>query len=253
MIDVELDGAVATITLRREAKLNAVTPEMARDLAVIVSELNRDDRCRVVVLTGGAKVFCAGSDITTLDHYPRAWDFRVRQDDYTRSIRRLRKPVIAMISGYCLGGGMEMAVNADIRYADASATFGAPEVKWGWIGGGGNSQILPRLVGFGRAAELLLTGRTIGAEEALAMGLVNRVVPVGELRGQTLRLAQEIAERAPIATQVIKQGIRMAMNVGVEVGLEYENELVHVTFSTEDKDEGVRAFKERRKPSFRGR
>ncbi len=253
MIEVDLDAFVATITLRREEKLNAVTPEMAAELSRIVTELNRDDACRVVVLTGGSKVFCAGSDITALERYPRPWDFRVREDDYTRSVRRLRKPVIARISGYCLGGGLEMAVNADIRYADETARFGAPEVKWGWIGGGGNSQILPRLVGFGRAAELLLTGRTVGAEEALDMGLVDRVVPAEQLQSATCALAREIAERAPLATQVIKQAIRISMNVGVEVGLEYENELVHVTFSTEDKAEGVRAFTEKRPPRFRGR
>lgn len=252
MITLETRGFISTITIRREEKLNAITPEMAGELARIVDQVNDSD-CRVVVLTGGSKVFSAGSDIKALDHYPTAWDYRVRKDDYTRSIRRIRKPVIAMINGYCLGGGLEMALQSDIRYASTNARFGAPEVTWGWIGGGGASQILPRLVGFGRAMELLVTGRIISAEEAYHMGLVNRVWTPEELEPATYALAEEIAKRAPIAVQVIKQAVRMSMNIGLDQGLDYENELVHITFSTQDKEEGVRAFREKREPRFTGR
>ncbi|MCL6445136.1 MAG: enoyl-CoA hydratase/isomerase family protein [Alicyclobacillus sp.] len=252
MITLDTRGFVSTITIRREEKLNAITPEMAVELAHIVDQVNDSD-CRVVVLTGGSKVFSAGSDIKALDHYPTAWDYRVRKDDYTRSIRRIRKPVIAMISGYCLGGGLEMALQSDIRYASTDAKFGAPEVTWGWIGGGGASQILPRLIGFGRAMELLVTGRTISADEAYQIGLVNRVLAPHELEEATYALAEEIAKRAPIAVQVIKQAVRMSMNIGLDQGLDYENELVHITFSTQDKEEGVRAFREKRQPNFTGR
>jgi enoyl-CoA hydratase len=247
------DGFVATIRLERERKLNAMTPEMAQRLAAIVDELNRADDCRVVILTGGAKVFCAGSDIHSLDRYPRPWDFRVRENDYTRSVRRLRKPTIAMISGYCLGGGLEMAVQADIRYADTTARFGAPEVTWGWLGGGGNSQLLPRLIGVGRTMELMLTGRTIDADEAREIGLVEAVYPPESLAEATYALARTIADNPPLATQAVKQAVRMATNLGVDAGLEYENELVCVTFATEDKAEGVRAFREKRRPRFTGR
>ncbi len=253
MITVETKDYVSTITIRREDKLNAMTPEMASQLSNIVNELNNSNDCRVVVLTGGKKVFCAGSDIKSLDEYPTPWDFRVRKNDYTRSIRRIRKPVIAMISGYCLGGGLEMAVNADMRFADPTAKFGTPEVNWGWIGGGGASQILPRLIGFGNAMEMLVSGRTYDAKEAVSIGLVNRVISADELETETYELANQIAQKAPIATQVIKQAVRMSMNIGIESGLDYENELVHITFSTEDKEEGVKAFKEKRKPNFMGR
>jgi enoyl-CoA hydratase len=230
-----------------------MTPAMASDLARIATDLNADEACRVVVLTGGQKVFCAGTDIGSLDDYPRPWDYRVRSDDYTRSIRRLRKPVIAMISGYCLGGGLEMAINSDIRYASTTAIFGTPEVRWGWIGGGGASQILPRLLGAGRALEMLLSGRNVDAEMALRIGLVERVVALEDLETITYDLAGEIAHHAPIAVQAIKHAVRMSMNIGTDAGLDYENELVHVTFSTEDKAEGVRAFKEKREPRFVGR
>ena len=253
MITVTTEDSVSTITIQREEKLNAITPEMAEELARVVTELNRDDACRVVVLTGGPKVFCAGSDIRTLDLYPTPWDYRVRENDYNRSIRRLRKPVIAMINGYCIGGGLELAVNCDIRYASTTAKFAAPEVRLGWIGAGGASQILPRLIGFGHTMELLLTGRTLEAEEALRIGLVEKVVAPEELESVTYKLARDIGHQAPIATQVIKQAVRMSMNTGVDAGMEYEHELLTVTFGTADKVEGVRAFKEKRPPKFGGR
>lgn len=252
MLKLSFEGYITTIRIEREEKLNAMTPEMSVELDRMVTDINQSD-CRVVVLTGGSKVFSAGSDIGSLDQYPTAWDFRNRLYDYPRAIRRIRMPVIAMISGYCLGGGLEMAINADIRYADTSARFGASEVKWGWIGGGGNSQLLPRLIGPGRAAELLLTGRTIQADEALQLGLIDRLFDPADLVEATYALAREIAEKAPITTQVIKQAIRVSQNTGVDLGLQYENELVHITFSTEDKEEGVRAFLEKRKPVFKGR
>lgn len=254
LVGLQRDGHIATVVLNRPEKHNAIPPEMAAELAEVVREVNRDRDIRVVVMRGaGQRAFCAGSDIKALDQYPTPWDYRVRTDDYTRLTRSIRKPVIAMIYGWCLGGGLEIAVNCDIRYAAENARFGAPEVTHGWIGGGGASQILPRLCGAGHALELLLTGDAIDAATALDIGLVERVFAMDQLEAATYELAAKIARNAPLATQVIKHAVRMAQNTAVEIGLEYENELVHVTFSTEDKAEGVRAFVEKRTPDFHGR
>jgi enoyl-CoA hydratase len=252
LLTFEKNGYVGTIQFKREDKMNAMTPDMAKELYDIVNAINTDDDCRAVVLTGGTKVFCAGSDIKQLNHYPRPWDFRVRQKDYPVSIRQIRKPVIAMISGYCLGGGLEMAISADIRYASETAVFGTPEVNWGWIGAGGGSQILPRLVGTGRAAEMLLSGRQYNAQEAYEMGLVDRIIKVDQLAEVTYKLAEEISLKAPLATEVIKKAIQISMNTSLEAGLNYENELACITFATEDKKEGERSFAEKRKPNFKG-
>lgn len=252
MIKYEKKGFVGVIKFNREEKMNAITPDMAVELFDIVQQINGDDDCRAVVLTGGTKVFCAGSDIKKLNHYPRPWDFRVRQKDYPVSIRQIRKPVIAMISGYCLGGGLEMAISADIRYASDTAVLGTPEVNWGWIGAGGGSQILPRLVGPGMAAEMLLSGRQYHAEEAYRIGLVDRLFPVEKLESATYALAEEISLKAPLATEVIKKAIRVSMNTPLDAGIDYENELACITFATEDKHEGEQAFIEKRKPIFKG-
>lgn len=253
MIKYEKNGFVGTIRFSREEKMNAITPEMAAELFDMMQQINSDKDCRAVVVTGGKKVFCAGSDIKKLNHYPRPWDFRVRQKDYPVSIRQIRKPVIAMISGYCLGGGLEMAISADIRYASDTAVLGTPEVNWGWIGAGGGSQILPRLIGPGMAAEMLLSGRQYCAEEAYRIGLIDRLFSVDELESATYTLAEEISLKAPLATEVIKKAVRMSMNTTLDAGLDYENELACITFATEDKHEGELAFAEKRKPVFQGR
>ena len=254
MVTLHQDGHVATILIDRPAKLNAMTPEMSDRMAEIARAINRMAEIRVVVLRGaGERAFCVGSDITTLDRYPDAWDYHNRVDEYARSVRSIRKPVIAAIHGYCLGGGLEMAIQADIRIAAENASFGAPEVTWGWIGGGGASQLVPRLIGFGQASKLLLTGERIDAAEALRLGLVEEVVPLEAIEARSSELAGKIAAKAPIATQAIKAAIRASLSVGVDVGLEYENELVAATFMTEDKAEGVRAFTEKRAPEFKGR
>lgn len=253
-ITYEKQGHVATIRFNRPEKMNAITPDMMVQLYQCVEEINADMDIRSVVVTGGDKVFCSGSDIKKLVTYDTPWDFHNRQKDYPTSIRLIRKPVIAMVNGYCLGGGLEMAISADMRYASESARFGAPEINHGWIGGGGASQILPRLVGPGLAAEMLISGKTYTASEAKDMGLVDRLYGTPqELESATYDMAGLIASKAPIAAQVIKKAVRVSQNIGLDAGLDYENELVYITFSTEDKEEGQRAFIEKREPVFKGR
>lgn len=253
-ITYDKQGYVATIRFNRPEKMNAITPDMMVQLYECVEEINANMDIRAVVVTGGDKVFCAGSDIKKLVTYDTPWDFHNRQKDYPTSIRLIRKPTIAMINGYCLGGGLEMAISADMRYASENAKFGAPEINHGWIGGGGGSQILPRLVGPGLAAEMLMSGKTYTAAEAKEMHLVDRLYKTPEkLEQATYEMAELLASKAPIAAQVIKKAVKISQNIGLDAGLDYENELVYITFSTEDKEEGQRAFIEKREPVFKGR
>ncbi|MFK9094347.1 enoyl-CoA hydratase/isomerase family protein [Bacillus salipaludis] len=253
-IQLEKNGHIATIRINRPEKLNSMTVEMAAQLSGHVREVNRDKDIRAVVFTGNSeRAFSSGSDIKQLDYYETPWDFRNRENEYARLIKSIRKPVIAAIKGYCLGGGLEMAVMADIRIGSYNSSYGASEVNWGWIGGGGNSQMLPRIIGPGRALEMLLTGDIIPAEEAYRLGLIDHLLPDEEVEEKAYELANKIAEKAPIAIQVIKHAVRVSMNTPLDVGMEYENELVHITFSTEDKLEGESAFKEKRRPVFKGR
>lgn len=253
-IQLDKNGYVATIRINRPDKLNSMTVEMAAQLSDLVREVNRDIEVRAIVLTSSSeRAFSTGSDIKQLDYYKTPWDFRNRENEYARLIKSIRKPVIAAIKGYCLGGGLEMAVMADIRIGSYNSSYGATEVNWGWIGGGGNSQMLPRIIGPGRALELLLTGEIIPSEEAFRIGLIDHLLPVEKVEEKAYEIANKIAEKAPIATQVIKHAVGISMNTPLDVGLNYENELVHITFSTEDKLEGEKAFKEKRKPNFQGK
>jgi enoyl-CoA hydratase len=247
------ESGVWTIEYDRPDKLNAMTPAMAEELEQHVRAVNRTREARVVVLRGAGRAFCAGSDITALDEYPEPWDFHHRTPDYTRLIRSIRKPVISAIHGYCLGGGLEMAINGDIRIAAESAQIGAPEINWGWLGGGGNSQLIPRLTTYGAAMKFLLVGEPVSGVEAARIGIVEEVVPDDELFARVGELAAKIASKAPIAAQATKHAVRASINMGAEIGLEYENELVAATFMTRDKEEGVRAFVEKRRPIFEGR
>lgn len=244
---------VATITLNRPAKLNALTPEMAAALIAAVSECNTSDAVRCVVITGaGEKAFSAGSDITTLDGYATPWDFRNR-DDYCDALRACRKPVIAAVNGYALGGGLETAMAADIRIASSNARFAAPEIKLGWIGGGGMAAGLTYSMGASNAAMMLLTGDMIDADQALAWGLISEVVAPDALLGRAQVIAATIASRAPIAAETAKLNLRAAHTMPWEKAIEYERDLQAICFATEDAKEGRAAFAERRSPVFRRR
>ncbi|MCW4462788.1 enoyl-CoA hydratase/isomerase family protein [Sphingomonas sp. BT-65] len=244
---------VATITLNRPAKLNALTPEMAAALIAAVAECNSSDAVRCVVITGaGEKAFSAGSDITTLDGYATPWDFRNR-DDYCDALRACRKPVVAAVNGYALGGGLETAMAADIRIASTNAKFAAPEIKLGWIGGGGMAAGLTYSMGASNAALMLLTGDMIDAEKALAWGLVSEVVAPDALLVRAQEIAATIASRAPIAAETAKLNLRAAHTMPWDKAIEYERDLQAICFATEDAREGRTAFAEKRAPVFRRR
>ncbi len=248
-----IDGAIATITLNRPQKLNAMTPEMASALIAAVQACNTDDRVRCVILTGaGERAFCAGSDIRELDTYDTPWNFRNRPD-YCDAIRRLLKPSIAAVNGYAFGGGLEMSMSCDIRLCSSNAQFAAPEIKLGWIGGGGMATFLAHSIGPSNAAIMLMTGDPIDAQRALSWGLVSEVTETSALLERARALAKVIASRAPIAAETAKLNLRAAFTMPLEKAIEYERDLQTICFATEDAAEGRAAFKDKRAPAFRRR
>ena len=250
---VEREDAVGIITINRPEKLNAMTPDMATALVAAVEDFNGDDAIRCVIITGaGEKAFCAGSDIRTLDDYDSTWDFRNRPD-YCDAIRALLKPSIAAVNGYAFGGGLETAMTCDIRIASTNASFAAPEIKLGWIGGGGMAVNLAHAVGPSNAALMIMTGDPIDAATAERWGLVSRVVPRENLMVEAKAIAKAIAARAPIAAETAKLNLRAAWALSIEDAIAYERDLQAICFATEDAREGRAAFKEKRSPIFRRR
>ena len=248
----DIDGAVATITLNRPAKLNAATPAMARAIVAATEECNRNDRVRCVIVTGTGRAFCAGSDIAELDSYATPWDFRNRTD-YCDAIHRLLKPSIAAVNGHALGGGLETALSCDIRIASDNARFAAPEVRLGWIGGGGMAAFLAHSIGASNAALMLMTGDPIDAARALAWGLVSEVVAPEDLITRARALADTIASRAPIAAETAKLNLAAAFSMPLAQAMAYERDLQTICFATADADEGRAAFRDKRPPVFNRR
>jgi len=248
-----IEDRIATFVLNRPQKLNAVTPEMADAIVTLVDRCNRDDGVRCVIVTGaGDRSFCAGSDVSELDRYDTPWNFRNRPD-YCDAIRRLLKPSIAAINGYAFGGGLETALSCDIRIAATTAQFAAPEIKLGWIGGGGMATFLAHSIGASNAALMIMTGDPIAAEQALAWRLVSEVVPPSSLITRARAIATTIASRAPIAAETAKLNLRAAFTMPLEKAIEYERDLQTICFATEDAAEGRAAFREKRSPVFRRR
>jgi enoyl-CoA hydratase/carnithine racemase len=250
---LDIDGPVATLMLNRPAKLNAVTPAMTDAVRGHADTVNADSEIRAVVLAGaGEKAFCAGSDVAELDAYRTAWEFRGRPD-YCDAVRSIRKPVIAAVNGYAYGGGLELAMSADIRLASRTAMFAAPEIKLGWIGGGGVSAFLALSAGPSNAALMLYTGDPVDAATALSWGLVSQVLEPHELLPAARELAGRIAQRPPIAAQTAKLNLRAVYAMPLENAIQYERDLQTVCFATEDAAEGRAAFTQKRPPRFHGR
>jgi enoyl-CoA hydratase/carnithine racemase len=255
-IDFQLTGGVATIMLNRPRKLNAVTTAMSAELLDLVGRIDADalaEPVRVVVVTGaGERSFCVGSDIGEVAGYPDPWTFRNRRD-YCDALRALRIPVIAAVNGYAYGGGLELALSADIRLAATTASFAAAEIKLGWIGGGGVSALLSASVSASDAALLLLTGDPVDAAEAYRMGLVSRLVSPEDLTAEARKLAGTIASRPPIAAQSAKANLTAARSMGQEAAIQYEREMQAICMGTRDAAEGRAAFAAKRPPVFTGR
>lgn len=253
---VEQDGSVLVITINRPKVLNALNSATLTELGQAIDAAGADESVRAVVLTGaGEKSFVAGADINELAVQTPviAREHAHRGQRLFDRIERLGKPVVAAINGFALGGGCELAMACTIRLAAEHARFGQPEINLGLIPGFAGTQRLPRLVGRGRAQELLLTGDMIGADEAFRIGLVNRVYPAPSLMDEAKKLAQTLAAKAPVAARYILDAVAGGLDMSFAEAEEYEATLFGVTFATEDMREGTSAFLEKRKAQFKGR
>ena len=251
----ERRGAVSLLTLNRPDKRNALNGALRCSLLGALDAAARDTAVRVIVLTGaGDKAFVAGADIGEFEGRSAVDQYRVmKQPSIFDAIERSSKPVIAAINGFCLGGGMELALACDIRIASTSARFGQPEVNLGIIPGGGGTQRLPRVVGLGAATRMILTGDLVDAAEALRLGLVEEVVAPDALMPRAIAIAETIASKSPVAVSAAREATRAALSLSLEEGLKLERALFQVCFASEDKVEGVRAFLDKRPPTFPGR
>ncbi|MEZ5307165.1 MAG: enoyl-CoA hydratase-related protein [Pyrinomonadaceae bacterium] len=254
-IIVEKENGVATITINRPDKMNALNSKVHEEGVAALDQLKSDEDVRVVVFTGaGEKAFIAGADISEFAGKTSVTQRSVFQNrTLFNSIDVFPKPVIAMINGFALGGGCELALACDIRVASENAKLGQPEINLGIIPGGGGTQRLTRLIGEGKSMELILTGDMIGADEALALGLLNHVYSSESLREETMKMASKIASKSPIALQMAKEAVKTASRSNLDEGTKREIDLFAICFSSEDKEEGVAAFLEKRKPEFKGR
>jgi enoyl-CoA hydratase len=255
-IRYEVADGLATITLARPEVHNAMNDVMRRELTERFTALATDDDVRVVVVTGtGERAFSAGADIREFvePQPPARFREQRRRLDFRQAMDRCSQPIIAAIRGFALGGGLELALACDIRVAGDDAQLGLTEINLAIIPGGGGTQRLPRLVGRGKALEMILTGTRISAAEALRIGLVERVVPASEVLSQALALARTIADKAPVALRYAKEAVVKGLELPLADGLRLEGDLATLLRTTEDRVEGARAFLEKRKPRWQGR
>lgn len=256
LLQIRDEGAVRVIAIHRPDKLNALNAATIDALDAAFADAASTENVRAVVLTGsGPKAFVAGADIAEMSGLSavQGRDFSLRGTRVMRRIETLPKPVIAMVNGFALGGGLELAMSCHLRIAADTARVGQPEINLGLIPGFGGTQRLLRLCGRAATLELCLTGAPITAERAWQLGIVNRVVPAAELQTQTLQLASQLAAAAPLALRGMLDCVNIGGECGIAEGLEYEAAQFGLVFSTEDMREGTAAFLEKRKPAFRGR
>lgn len=253
-IIVETEDHIATIRLNRPEALNALNTQLLDEVAAAVGEADASSRVRAIVITGSEKAFAAGADIKEMAD--KGFVDMFLEDTFARpteALMRCRKPLIAAVSGYCLGGGCELAMICDLIIASDTAKFGQPEINLGIMPGMGGSQRLARFVGKSKAMDMCLTGRFMDAAEAERSGLVARVVPARDLQREAREVAMKIAEKSPIAVRACKEAVSRAYETTLREGLLFERRLFNGLFATEDQVEGMAAFAEKRTPQFRGK
>ena len=250
---VDVDSPIATVTLNRPKVLNALSPELMRELVAALAELDRDESVRAVVLTGGPKVFAAGADIGDMASRTAVEQLNRDQTGVWAGIAAFSKPLIAAVNGYALGGGCELALTCDLIIAGDSARLGQPEINLGIIPGAGGTQRWPRSAGKYAAMEVMLAGTPVTARRAYELGIVNKVVPSEMTIVLAQRLARELAEKPPVALRMAKESVLKAFEAPLAEGLAAERKSFYFLFATEDQKEGMRAFLEKRKGVFKGR
>lgn len=249
----EVDEHVGIVKLNRPKALNALSHELMDELVNALEAFDRDDKIRAIILTGDERAFAAGADIKEMaEETSVSIMLKDRFSTWDR-VKKIKKPIIAAVSGFALGGGCELAMTCDILVASESAQFGQPEINIGVIPGAGGTQRLTRAVGKYKAMEIILTGRPITAREALDAGLVNKVVPVEVYLDEAKALAREIAKKPPIAVKLAKEAVLKTFDCSISEGLEFERKNFYMLFASEDQKEGMRAFMEKRPASFVGR
>ena len=252
-VNPQVEEFVALIELNRPKELNALNRELMLEIRDTLRELDEDDNVRVIILTGGDRVFAAGADIKQMAHATAIDMLNIDQFSTWDQIKKTKKPIIGAVSGFALGGGCELAMTCDMLVASETAKFGQPEIKIGTMPGAGGTQRLTRAIGKVRAMEMVLTGKFISAEEALRAGLINKIVPVEVLLEETLKLAREIAKLSPVAIKLAKESVNNAFNSTLDEGLIFERKNFYLTFASEDQKEGMAAFVEKRTAEFKGK
>jgi enoyl-CoA hydratase len=248
------EGTLGIITLNRPQAMNALSNTVVTELISALTEFEKDDGVRCLVIAGGERAFSAGADIKEMNemtavqmamtgHFFPLWD----------KVGHYPKPIVGALSGYVLGGGLELAMSLDVLIASETTQFGQPEIDIGVMPGGGGTQRLTRAVGKSKAMEMILTGKRIGAEEAKTLGLVSRVVPREAYLDEAKKVANEIASKSPVAVRMAKMAVNKAFETGLTQGIDFERELFYLLFASEDKDEGMNAFVEKRKAEFKGK
>jgi enoyl-CoA hydratase len=253
-IAVSKDGMVGVITLNRPQAMNALNTTMVTELISALSGFEKDDEVRCLVIAGSERAFSAGADIKEMaemtavqmamtGHFFPLWD----------KVAKYPKPIVGALSGFALGGGLELAMSLDVLVASETTQLGQPEIDIGVIPGGGGTQRLTRAVGKYKAMEMVLTGKRIGAEEAKSLGLVSRLVPKEAYFEEAMKVAREIASKSPVATRMAKMAVNKAFEMGLGDGIDFERELFYLLFASEDAKEGMKAFMEKRQPDFKGK
>ncbi|WP_333819523.1 enoyl-CoA hydratase-related protein [Ohtaekwangia sp.] len=244
---------IALIRLNRPKELNALNTQLMQELRDALQQLDKNEAVRTIIITGNEQAFAAGADIKQMADKSAIDMLLIDQFSTWDQIRKIKKPIIAAVSGFALGGGCELAMMCDMIIASESSKFGQPEIKIGVMPGAGGTQRLTKAIGKAKAMELVLTGRFISAEEALSYGLVNKVVPVEMYLYEAVQLAREIAQMSPIAAQLAKEAVNRSFETHLDEGLSFERKNFYLAFASEDQKEGMRAFVERRKPEFKGK
>jgi len=253
LVEPQFEKHIALISLNRPKELNALNLQLMQELKQALYEMDNDNDVRCIIITGNKKSFAAGADIKQMENSNAIDMFNRDQFETWDQIRKTKKPVIAAVSGFCLGGGNELAMTCDMIIASETAKFGQPEIKIGIMPGAGGTQRLTKAVGKALAMEMVLTGKFISADDALKTGLINKVVPVEVYLDEAVKLAKEIAQQSPIAIRLAKESVLKAFESGLQEGLYFERKNFYLCFASDDQKEGMNAFVEKRKPEFKGK